>query len=486
MAAAVVVERAAVGVQQALSRRVTERYRPLVQRAIAGDETARRELLRSPARYRLALAWLLIEPLIEDRDPERIARTRAIVEAMSVLHLADRYLRSWLWWRRALALRALGLLQARDYTAQLVAALDDPHPDVRAAALDALTDQHDPAALQAVVVRLHDTSLHRGRRGAALKAFGSDCEPFLLEWSEVDPENRLNYIHALAICGTARSRPVLCRWTRDTRIDVRATAFEALAYVGLDDEAARVALKDWRATIQASGRWRPTRCGVGRARATRPPASRRISTIRGGRRPRRANASVRWGLRLSRVAGPRLAPGPRRPARAPDVVAGERSPLMSFLARCAIAFSLLITAYFVLWNVSQIAMSPLAAVTLWRHGRRYTRRARRWLPVSRCRRSSRSSCPAYNEELTIVDSLRAFAGARLRGCARSSYQRRVLGRHAGASATDLPTRARTAGVRSAAALPSRYAVSTGRSASPDLVVGRKRTAGCKSTRSMPA
>ena len=243
MAAAVVVERSAFGVKQALSRRVTERYRPLVQRALAGDETARRELLRSPARHRLALARLLIEPLIDDRDPDRIARTRAIAEAMSVFHLADRYLRSWLWWRRALALRALGLLQARDHTAQLVAALDDAHPDVRAAALDALTDQHDPAALQAVVVRLHDTSLHRGRRGAVLKAFGSDCEGFLLEWSAVDPEHRLNYIHALAICGTARSRPVLCRWTRDTRIDVRATAFEALAYVGLDDETARVAIE---------------------------------------------------------------------------------------------------------------------------------------------------------------------------------------------------------------------------------------------------
>ena len=243
MAAAVVVERAAFGVQQALSRRVTERYRPLVQRAIAGDETARGELLRSPARHRLTLARLLIEPLIEDRDPQRIARTRAIAESMSVFHLADRYVRSWFWWRRALALRALGLAQARDHTAQLVAALDDAHPDVRAAALDGLTDMHDLKALQAIVVRLHDTSLHRGRRGAALKAFGSDCEPFLLEWSEVDPENRVDYIHALAICGTARSRPVLCRWTHDARVDVRATAFEALAWVGLDDEAARVAIE---------------------------------------------------------------------------------------------------------------------------------------------------------------------------------------------------------------------------------------------------
>jgi HEAT repeat protein len=242
MAAAVVVERAAFGVRRAWSRHLTRRYRPLVRRALAGDETARGELLASPATHRLALAWLLIEPLIEDRDPERIARTRALAQELSVLRLADRYLRSWMWWRRALALRALGLVQARDHTPELVAALDDSHPDVRAAALDALTDQHDLAALQAVVVRLHDTSLHRGRRGAALKALGSDCEPFLLEWSEVDPENRLDYIHALAICGTARSRPTLCRWTRDARVEVRATAFEALAYVGLDEEAARVAI----------------------------------------------------------------------------------------------------------------------------------------------------------------------------------------------------------------------------------------------------
>jgi len=243
MAAAVVIERAEFGVRQALDRRLLQRYRPLVQRALAGNETARGGLLDSPARHRLAVARLLIEPLIEDREPLRIARTRAIADALGVFRLADRYLRSWFWWRRALALRALGLAQARDHTAQLVAALDDPHPDVRAAALDGLSDLHDLAALKAIVVRLHDTSLHRGRRGAALRAFGSDCEPFLLAWSAVDAENRLNFIHALAICGTARSRPVLCRWTGDPRLEVRATAFEALAYVGLDDESARVAIE---------------------------------------------------------------------------------------------------------------------------------------------------------------------------------------------------------------------------------------------------
>ena len=307
MAAAVVVERTAFGLQQALSRRLTQRYRPLVQRAIEGDETARGELLASPARHRLALAWLLIEPLIEDRDPERIARTRAIAQAMGVFRLADRYLRSWLWWRRALALRALGLAQARDHTAQLVAALDDSHPDVRAAALDGLADMRDPAALQAIVVRVHDTSLHRGRRGAALKAFGSDCEPFLLELSEIDSANRLNYIHALAICGTARSRPVLCRWTRDTRIEVARRPLKRWRTWDSTTRPRASPSKDWRATIRGSGRWRPTRCGVGRARATRPPASRRISTIRGRSPSGPRERFSPWG----RPARPSCRPAPR-------------------------------------------------------------------------------------------------------------------------------------------------------------------------------
>ena len=244
MAAAVVVERAAFGLQQARSRRVTQRYGPLVQRALEGDETARRRALGKPratsARHRVAADRAAHRGPRPGANRQRLARSR---RRCRCFQLADRYLRSRLWWRRALALRALGLIQARDHTAQLIAALDDAHPDVRAAALDALTDLHDPAAVPAIVVRLHDTSLHRGRRGAALKAFGSRCEPFLLELSEADPAHRLNYTHALAICGTSRSRPVLCRWTRDSRVEVRAAAFEALAYVGLDDDAARVAIE---------------------------------------------------------------------------------------------------------------------------------------------------------------------------------------------------------------------------------------------------
>ncbi len=112
MTAIVVVERAVSALVRARRVHIEDRYGPLVRRALAGDDAAVGRLVAAPARHRLAVARLLIEPLIDDRDPARIARTRAIVGALSFIPIADRYLRSWLWWRRAVALRALGVLAA--------------------------------------------------------------------------------------------------------------------------------------------------------------------------------------------------------------------------------------------------------------------------------------------------------------------------------------------------------------------------------------
>jgi len=242
MAVIVIIVRLGLIAHQRFVRRLTRRYGPLIDRALRGDAGAIDSLVRSPSHYRLELARRLIFPLVEDRRPDRIAATRDIIRAMSLVPLADRWLRSRRWWRRVPALHAFGLLQFADRARQLVAALDDDNAEVRNAALDALADLHDPATLPAIVVRLHDTSLQRGRRAAALAAFGSQCEEFLLELSSVDPAQRVNYAKALTICGTVRSRSVLCEWTADAREAVRAAALEALARIGLDDRAAALAI----------------------------------------------------------------------------------------------------------------------------------------------------------------------------------------------------------------------------------------------------
>jgi HEAT repeat protein len=242
MSLIVMVVRVAMTAFKARLRRLERRYRSVINRALRGDGEAIRLLVRSPARDQLHLARLIINPLIEDRDPERIAATREIAQAMSLVPLGDQYMGSRWWWRRAVALRGLGLIQFKERSSQIVAALDDESEEVRNAALDALADIRDPETLPAIVVRFHDASLHRGRRAAALAAFGSEGEGFLLNLAAVHKEHRLNYARALAICGTARSRPMLCEWTADDRVEVRASAFEALAHVGLDEQAASLAI----------------------------------------------------------------------------------------------------------------------------------------------------------------------------------------------------------------------------------------------------
>src|SRR5262245_23748814 len=188
--AAVVAERTVFAVNMMWRRRIEEHYEPIARHALNGDAEAQRELATSPVRYRIAIARLLISPLYDHRDPQRIARTRAIFEAMSLVAGADRLLHSRWWWRRALAVRALGVLQLATHTPAIVAALDDRSVEVRAAALDAIADLRDPESLMAVVVRLSDESLHRGRRFAAIAALGSECEAFLLEMAGVDASNR--------------------------------------------------------------------------------------------------------------------------------------------------------------------------------------------------------------------------------------------------------------------------------------------------------
>ena len=81
---------------------------------------------------------------------------------------------------------------------------------------------------------------------------------------------------------------------------------------------------------------------------------------------------------------------------------------MSLASAVVLAFSVLVTAYFVLWNVSQFAMAGLAARQIWRYHRQRTARDRA-LPT-RLRTPPLVSVivPARNEVLTIVESVRAL------------------------------------------------------------------------------
>ena len=242
MTLGLVIERIGLAIHDGRIDRLNRYYRPFVQRALAGDPQALEVLAASPARHHVTIARLLLLPLVEGRRPTDITAARKIIQAMNLIPFATRLLRSPWWWRRAVGVRSLGLLQVTDQTAAVVGALDDSNLEVRNTALDALADMQNPAALPAIVVRLHDASLHRGRRAAALTSYGSRGEEFLLDLATVDQVHRPNYARALSICGSARSRPVLCEWARDGQPELQHAAIAALGRIGLDPPSAAVAV----------------------------------------------------------------------------------------------------------------------------------------------------------------------------------------------------------------------------------------------------
>ena len=78
------------------------------------------------------------------------------------------------------------------------------------------------------------------------------------------------------------------------------------------------------------------------------------------------------------------------------------------LTDAAVAFSVVVTGYFVLWNTLQLAMGGIASTFVWRYLRRRTPRNRALAARLASPPVVSVVVPAYNEELSIVDSIRAL------------------------------------------------------------------------------
>lgn len=145
--------------------------------------------------------------------------------------------------RQVGAVRALGLIHDRDSMRVLTSALDDPHPDVRTAACDALGAIGDPRAVDQLVACIHDESRHqRVRVIEALRRIGPSTTAALVALGRADARLRHVAAEALASIGGADAQAALLEWTDDEPL-VAAAAWAALVRVGLDDRAAYRALR---------------------------------------------------------------------------------------------------------------------------------------------------------------------------------------------------------------------------------------------------
>jgi len=93
MAAAVIVQRIALAIHEASGRRLAERYQPVIDRAMTGDAAALAALADVPRRNRLAVARLIVRPIVDARVPTRVAAARVVFRALPIDGAIDRYLR---------------------------------------------------------------------------------------------------------------------------------------------------------------------------------------------------------------------------------------------------------------------------------------------------------------------------------------------------------------------------------------------------------
>ena len=82
--------------------------------------------------------------------------------------------------------------------------------------------------------------------------------------------------------------------------------------------------------------------------------------------------------------------------------------MLTVVTAMAVTVSVAFTVYFLLWNLSQLLMTPFAALYVWRHQRMHTPRARAVVGQIAAQPMVSIVVPAFNEELTIVESVRAL------------------------------------------------------------------------------
>lgn len=226
--------------------RLARDYRPLVDAVFApgaGDAVLRALLARYRPAHVDVLTKLLRAPL-RALTGDVTTRAREVAERLGLIERWRRDLAARRWWTRAEAALALGDVGHARSAPAIVAALDDPHEEVRAAAADALGRLQDPSTLAALIARLPEESRHqRARLVEAIRRFGSAAVGPLLAHGAQVPSHRALVADLLALTGGAAAADTLLGWLDDPDTAVRVAAAQGLGTIGLDDRAFYFALR---------------------------------------------------------------------------------------------------------------------------------------------------------------------------------------------------------------------------------------------------
>ena len=245
MLALLVIQRLLRSALQARRQTLVLRYGPIVHEALdTGAASAIDAATKIPVRYRPLLGALVLAPLHAVRGGLG-AHAAELADRLGLVEGWRTDLRSRRWWHRSEAALALGLLRNKAAVAEIIELLEDDHDQVRAAAIDALGLIGDPSAVDPLILSMSDPTRHeRARVVQALRSFGESATSALLVHGASVPGDRALIATTLSFIGGAAAREPLLRWAgAESDAATRASAWRALAAVGLDERAFYHALK---------------------------------------------------------------------------------------------------------------------------------------------------------------------------------------------------------------------------------------------------
>jgi hypothetical protein len=231
--------------QDRARQRLIDRYQPVVTQMVAENTPAAgfTTLAAAPPAHRRVIGSLLLEPLAV-AGGEVVGPLREVAARLGLtdLWLAD--LRSRVWWSRANAARAIGLIGESRGFESLIRALEDDHEEVRAAAVEGLGHLADPRAISPLLTALSDsTRFQRPRVVEALSRFGPSVAPLLLADARREPDNAVLAADVLGMIGGTEAVAGLTAWAAADDPQLRAAAIGSLGSIGLDERTFYFALR---------------------------------------------------------------------------------------------------------------------------------------------------------------------------------------------------------------------------------------------------
>jgi HEAT repeat protein len=200
-------------------------------------------LATAPAAHRRVIGSLLLRPLAVTGG-EVVGPLREVAARLGLtdLWLAD--LQSRVWWSRAYAARAIGLIGESRGFESLIGALEDDHEEVRAAAVEGLGHLGDPQAITPLLRALSDSArFQRARVVEALGRLGLSVAPLLLEYVRQEPDDAVLAAEVLGMIGGAEAVGGLTAWAAADDPHLRAAAIGSLGAIGLDERTFYFALR---------------------------------------------------------------------------------------------------------------------------------------------------------------------------------------------------------------------------------------------------